>query len=260
MANSICVIKQLVQKPFQFKSFYEKLDIVHFGRPCPDLPDLTATHKDKSQDYIRHFQTSQHSKTQWISGSSKLKKLFCWPYLLFASEQTVWSNNGYDSLNNLHNAIQKHEKSKSHISLLLHLKTFGTSRIDIQLDSQLRASIVQYNETVRKKNREVLKRFIDTVCFLATHELPFREHNEGEGSLNRGVYPGALNLLAIYDATLSTHLETSTTFRGTSNRIQNDAIRAVSDVVLEKIKLEIKNSTSAALLLDETSDIMDLRG
>jgi hypothetical protein len=84
------------------------------------------------------------------------------------------------------------------------------------------------------------------------HELPFRGHNEGEGSLNRGAYLGALNLLAIYDVTLNTHLETSTTFRGTSNRIQNDVIRAVSDVVLEKIKSEIKNSTFVTLLLDET--------
>jgi hypothetical protein len=117
---------------------------VQSGRPCPDLPDLTATHKDKSQDNIRHFQTSQYSKTQWIAGSSKLNKLFCWPCLFFASEQTVWSNNGYDNLNNLHNAIQKHKKSKSYISSLLQLKTFGTSRIDIQLDSQLRASIVQH--------------------------------------------------------------------------------------------------------------------
>jgi hypothetical protein len=176
---------------------------------------------------------------------------------LFASEQPAWSNNGYDTLNNLHNAIQKHEKSKSHISSFLQLKTFGTSRIDIQLDSQLLASIVLHNETV-KKNREVLKSFIDTVCFLATHELPFHGHNEGEGSLNRGVSQGALNLLAIYDATLSTHLETSTTFRGTSNTIQNDIIRAVSDAVLEKTISEIKNSTFVALLPDETSDIMNL--
>jgi hypothetical protein len=56
MANSVCVIEQLIQEPFRFKSLNEKLDIVQSGRPCPDLPDLTATHKDKSQDYIRHFQ------------------------------------------------------------------------------------------------------------------------------------------------------------------------------------------------------------
>jgi hypothetical protein len=87
---------------------------VQSGIPCPDLPRLTATHKDKSQGYIRHFQTSQYSKTQCITGSSKLNKLFCWSCLLFASEQIVWSKNGYDNLNNLHNAIQKQEKSVTH--------------------------------------------------------------------------------------------------------------------------------------------------
>jgi hypothetical protein len=92
------------------------------------------------------------------------------------------------------------------------------------------------------RKTEMFSRDLLILCaFLATHELPFRGHNEGEGSLNRGVYQGALNLLAIYDATLSTHLETSTTFRGTSIKIQNDIIRTVSDVVLEKIKSEIKN-------------------
>jgi hypothetical protein len=76
MANSVCVIEQLIQKPFQFKSINEKLDIVQSGRPCSDLPDLTAMHKDKSQGYIRHFQTSQYSKTQWIAGSSNLTNSF----------------------------------------------------------------------------------------------------------------------------------------------------------------------------------------
>jgi hypothetical protein len=76
MANSICVIEQLIQEPFWFKSLNEKLDIVQSGRPCSDLPNLTATHKDKSHYYIRHFQTSQYSKTQWIAESSKLNKLF----------------------------------------------------------------------------------------------------------------------------------------------------------------------------------------
>jgi hypothetical protein len=85
MANSVCVIEQLIQEPFRFKSLNEKLDIVQSGRLCPDLPDRTATHKDKSQDYIRHFQMSQCSKMQWIAGSSELNELFCWPCLLFAS-------------------------------------------------------------------------------------------------------------------------------------------------------------------------------
>lgn len=52
-------------------------------------------------------------------------------------------------------------------------------------------------------------------------------------------------------------MKTSTIFRGTSNRIQNDLIIAISDLVLNKIKEEIKTSPFVALLLDETSDIMN---
>ncbi|KAJ4433006.1 hypothetical protein ANN_15263 [Periplaneta americana] len=216
----------------------------------------TNAHKDKGKEYTRHFQASQYQKTQWIAGSAKLNKLFCWPCLMFSKEETVWSKNGYDNLNNLHNAINKHEKSQAHIFSVLQFKSFGSSRIDVQLDSQLRVSVEQHNEMVRK-NREILKRLIDTVCFLAMHELSFRGHCESEEAVNKGVYLGALNYLAKYDLTLSHLLQTSTTFRGTSNRIQNDLILAVSDVVMDNIKQELSKTSFVAIMLDETSDIMN---
>lgn len=128
------------------------------------MPDLSATHKDKGKEYIRHFQKSQYEKTEWLAGSTKLNKLFCWPCLMIAKEVTVWSENGYSNLNNLHNAISKHEKSQAHIFSSLQFKSFASSRIDLQLDSQLRISVQHHNDMVQK-NREVLKRFIDTVCF-----------------------------------------------------------------------------------------------
>ncbi|KAJ4433592.1 hypothetical protein ANN_15902, partial [Periplaneta americana] len=172
------------------------------------------------------------------------------------TQETVWSKNGYDNLNNLHNAINKHEKSQAHIFSVLQSKSFGSSRIDIQLDSQLRVNVEQHSEMVRK-NREILKRLIDTVCFLAIHELPFRGHCESEEAVNKGVYLCALNYLAKYDLTLSHHPETSTTFCGTSNRIQNDLILAVSDVVMDNIKQELSKTSFVAIMLFETSDIMN---
>lgn len=170
--SQVCVIQQLLTNPFRLKRLDEKLEIVRCGRPCPELPNLKSSHKDKGHEYIRHFRVSQYNKTDWIAGSSTLNKLFCWLCLLFTKEQTVWSSVGYDNLNNLHNSISKHEKSKSHIFSLLQIKIFGVSRIDLQLDDQKRADDAQHNEMVMKK-REILKRLIDTVCFLAIHELPF---------------------------------------------------------------------------------------
>ncbi|KAJ4449671.1 hypothetical protein ANN_01075 [Periplaneta americana] len=198
MGDSLCPIEQLLKHPFRLHSLQEKLNIILSDRPCPEMPTLFAAHKDKGKDYTRHFQASRYQKTQWIAGSAKLNKLFCWPCLMFSKEETVWSKNGYDNLNNLHNAINKHEKSQTHIFSVLQFKSFGSSRIDVQLDSQLHVSVEQHNEMVRK-NREILKRLIDTVCFLAMHELSFRGHCESEEAVNKEVYLGALNYLAKYD-------------------------------------------------------------
>ncbi|KAJ4444935.1 hypothetical protein ANN_06734 [Periplaneta americana] len=127
-------------------------------------------------------------------------------------------------------------------------------RIDTQLDQQLKSDVARHNEMV-KKNREILKRLIDATCFLAMQELPFRGHGESEDSLNKGNYIELLHLLSNYDTTLREHLESSTTFKGTSNRIQNDLITAISGVLMESIKNDISMAQHVAIILDETSDV-----
>ncbi|KAJ4432268.1 hypothetical protein ANN_20885, partial [Periplaneta americana] len=128
-------------------------------------------------------------------------------------------------------------------------------RIDTQLDQQLKSDVARHNEMV-KKNREILKCLIDATCFLAMQELPFRGHGESEDSLNKGSYIELLHLLSNYDITLREHLESSTTFKGTSNRIQNDLITAISGVLMESIKNDISMAQHVAIILDETSDLI----
>ena len=55
--------------------------------------------------------------------------------------------------------------------------SFGHVRIDIQLDQQVRQEISAHNLTVQK-NREILRHFIDVVCFLAKQELSFQGRDE----------------------------------------------------------------------------------
>lgn len=85
-----------------------------------------------------------------------------------------------------------------HLKATVTLKTFGDTRIDLQLDEQRRRETAMHNEKV-KQNREILKRLIDCVIFLGKQELPFRGHDEGKGSLNRGNYLELLDFLAEYD-------------------------------------------------------------
>jgi Domain of unknown function (DUF4371) len=125
------------------------------------------------------------------------------------------------------------------------------------------------------KNREILHRLIDVTLFLAKQELPFRGHDEGEISANRGNYVECLKFLATRDKDLKDHLENSTVFRGisthnfifsdkiiqvffkikgTSNRIQNDLLDSVAKTVRAEIKREISSSTFMSVIVDESTD------
>mgnify|MGYP005984234073 FL=1 len=193
----------------------------------------------------------------FYKGCSTKSVLFCWPCILFSNEKSLWNKNGFSDLNNLHKLIKRHSCSKAHIQAIVKEKTFAKIRIEHSLDNQLRISHEQHNQEVRK-NREILKRLTDVVCFLGEHELAFRDHIESESSSNKGNYVDLLNLLAKYDEPLKFHLDNSKVFKGTSNLIQNDLIASRGEVALKRIKTEIKDASFVAIMVDETTDIANV--
>ena len=134
------------------------------------------------------------------------------------------------------------------------MKTFGTSRIVLALSEQQRLNISLHNSKV-KENREILKVLINATCFLAKQELAFRGNDESENSINRGNYVELIYTFAENDGRLAHHLETSTVFSGLSNRIQNDLIEAVAEVILTDIRNEIQEAPFIAVEVDETTDV-----
>lgn len=248
-----CVVCNLVLKGFGTSNFEEKKQIILRGRPTPALPKLTK----QTKLYIRHFQTEIYKNCEWLTGCDTKSLLFCWPCLLFSQEKNLWNKSGFSDLNNLHKLIKRHSSSKAHLQSIIKEKTFGKVRIEHALDDQLRISNEQYNQQVRK-NRDIIKRLIDVVCFLAEHELGFRGHIESENSSNKGNYVDLIDLLAKYDETLKFHLENSTVFKGTSNVIQNDLISCVGEITLRQIKCEINETSFIAIILDETTDVANI--
>lgn len=246
-----CSIEICLDSPFSRLKVEEKTQIIKNGRPTPELPNLTT----KNKTFIRHFKTSNYKEKAWLCGCPLINKLFCWPCLLFASknEKSVWTT-GYNDLNHFTASMIKHQTSQVHISNTLTLKTFGKVRIDVLLDEQKRISLSRHNEQV-SENRNVFERLVDSVCFLGAQELAFRGNDEKENSDNRGNYVEILHLIAKYDSKLDRHLSTSTIFKGTSNRIQNDIINSISTVILNNIEKELNETLFIAVMLDETTDI-----
>lgn len=192
----------------------------------------------------------------WLTGCQKENKFFCWPCILFSTEKNVWRTSGFNDLNNFHKAVDRHgKKSSEHLKSVLALSKFGTGqRIENLLDSHYKSSIIKHNELV-KKNRNIIKIFIDVVCHLACQEQAFRGHRESQDSVNRGNYVELISLLAKYNPELKNHLDTASVFSGLSNYIQNDLIMAISSILTKKITSEIQNSEFVAIICDETTDI-----
>lgn len=134
------------------------------------------------------------------------------------------------------------------------MKTFGDTRIDLQLDEQRRNLTAAHNNKVRQ-NREILKRLINVITFLGKQELAFRGHDESKDSENKGNYLELVNFLAEYDSPLRCHLDLATVFIGTSSKIQNDLIQSVADVMTEAMKAEVRKTPFVSVMVDETTDV-----
>ena len=121
------------------------------------------------------------------------------------------------------------------------------------MSKQQRLCINLHNSEVTE-NREILKYLIKATCFLAKQELAFRGNDESENSFNRGNYVELIYAFAENDERLARHLETSSVFSGLSNRIQNDLIESVAEVVRSDIMKDISKASFVAVEVDETTD------
>ena len=237
---------------FSKLSFQSKVNILKKGRPIPDLKNLLQTTGQKKVN--RSFHKEWYTRKEWLCGCALRNSLFCYPCLLFSTSDNVWTKTGFCDLKNLPRSLSKHEKSNIHIQSQISFKTFGTSRIDLALNEQQRLNISLHNSKV-KENREILKVLINGTCYLANQELAFRGNNENATSFNRGNYVELIYTFAENDERISRHLETSTVFSGLSNRIQNDIIEAVAEIIRTDIKKDINKASFVAVEVDETTDV-----
>lgn len=126
--------------------------------------------------------------------------------------------------------------------------------IDCVLDTN-RQEEISRKEKLRLKNREVMNRIIDITICLAKSGKPFRGHDKKYDSCNQGLFKELIILLTKHDVVLQRHFqEAPKNALYTSNRIQNDLITSIKNVILKNIKNSIRTSF-ISILADETTDL-----
>jgi hypothetical protein len=107
---------------------------------------------------------------------------------------------------------QKQSKPQTYVHSYLQLKLFGKQqRVDLLIDAQRRNDVTRDSEGV-KRDRLILRRFIDAVWYLANQGLPFGDHDGSSTSLNKENFVEFLSVLKNYDTLLESNLNSATVF------------------------------------------------
>lgn len=246
-------MEYLVKNNFTKLPLQQQLKITCDGRPTPKL-ELRAERKKGVQ---RTFNEENYIRTEWLTASAKLQRLFCWPCLLFDKDSCYlnnpWVTAGFVDLANLSRGIERHGKSKSHIDCAVKWKLFGRVR-NGQTLALSSISTKKHNERV-KRNRDILIRLIVAAVYLARQQQTFRGHSGALGSASRGNFVELVHAFSEFDATLAEHLESSPVFSGMSSTIQDDITESIARVIQNETDKEINMSPFIAVQVDDPSDI-----
>jgi hypothetical protein len=244
-------VDYLLKYKFSTLTFEDKLEVKRLGAHQPsDLVIVNELVKPKKK---LTFKSEWFTKKTWLTASVSLKRLFCFPCLIFGGE-TVWAQSGYSDLKHLSERLTSHETSSSHMKNAVTLKLFGKSNIVEKLDSVYRRNIQRHNQEV-DKNRYVLSKIISVLRLCGSCEIGIRGRDETSESLKPGVFRSVFQLLCEDDVILKNYYENSPSFKGTSKTIQNELLDCMYDLYRELLKEEISTTNFVSIQADETTDV-----
>ncbi|XP_063675854.1 zinc finger MYM-type protein 1-like [Bolinopsis microptera] len=252
----------LKRRPFATLTVDEKRAVVKLG---PHKPVVTIQYQTKAGN----VQNQKHNPTvnpmdnflsarEWLTVDVEDKRLYCFPCLLFAKKRdTCWVETGFHRISYIGSSMEKHDQAREHRSAVIDLKLFlrRTNHFEVGSLISMNSDEIERHNNLVCRNREIVKRLINAVIYLAKQEMAFRGHDESETSVNRGPFKELLSMVAKTDSLLFDHLDSSTVFKGDSKTIQNEIIALIATMTRELIKEEVKSADFFAVIADETTDV-----
>lgn len=240
--------------PFHFDEIIKRgpLQIVNFHFPI---------NEDK-----RHFSADLYSRTlsngesilrRWLVYSKIKNSVFCFCCKLFKNKLGgKLVTEGFSDWRHLSTRLQSHERSVEHAESV-------QKWIECELRLTKEMTIDEKHQNLIEKEKEhwrqVLKRIIQVIKFLAAHNIAFRGSTSTLYHSNNGNFLGLIEMIATFDSVMQEHIrrikssEIHDHYLGA--RIQNELIQLMSEKVREKIVSDIKATKYFSIILDCTPDV-----
>ena len=208
--------------------------------------------------FERKVKNGDVMKRSWLCFSPITGKLYCFQCKLFITTKTQFTREGYCDWKNAHSRLEEHEKSNAHLEAVYNftMRSSMAGMVDLSLKKQI--------EVERNYWKNLLKKIISVIIFLAERNLPFRGDHETLGASNNGNFLGTIELLLLYDDFLKAHL-LKYSQRGTGNvsylssDIYEELIKIINIRLLNKIIENVKKSRYYSISVDSTTDVSDVK-
>lgn len=203
--------------------------------------------------FMRKMANGEVVKREWLVYSPSTGNVFCLPCMLFSNQISSFRA-GFSDWKNCHIRASEHENSPEH-------KTATTAWLTrVILAGRIDCALAKQTQEERNYWREVLRRVVETVKFLAERGLPFRGADETFGSETNGNYLGVLELISKFDPFLHEHIKRyGGAGRGVSSYLSKttceEFIQLMATQVEAHIVKEIKAAKYYAISVDSTPDI-----
>ena len=246
-------------------------DTRHFfaeNQPDRNIGDFTKsarTYTDHKTGKIKTRQLTKNLFTRQLANGESVERmylvyspssgsLFCWVCRLYSKKVTLFSEGGFTDWKHGNRNISEHENSISHREALMTLDAMKKS--DKCIDQQ----VLQQFKSQCQYWRDVLKRVVATVQFLAERGLAFRGNDEQFGSQYNGNFLGIIELISMFDPFLSDHIarygnQGTGSVSYLSKSTCEEFINLMAEEVRSHIRGELANAKYYSVIVDSTPDI-----
>lgn len=210
-----------------------------------------------SRYFVKELTNDETVERKWIMYSESMGTIFCYFCKLFGSEsnsENTFVKCGFSNWKKADETIESHENSLEHRNCINQFLQYMKKKehVDKSMEMMLQKEVNYWIE--------VLRRVVEAIRYLAERGLAFRGTDERFNSPNNGNYLGALELIAQFDPFLRHHIDNYGN-KGQGNvsylskTVCEEFITLMGDVLLERIKSEIKDAKYWALIVDSTPDV-----
>ncbi len=259
----------------------QKKSFIQLGPAQPKFPTPHIVEKYYFEKKVVGGVTIEQ-KRSWLSYSKELDKIFCTTCLVFAKkDDSNVLRDGYNKWVNVSNRIKEHPMQKNHVAACETLLAVMCDKTIYSQISQQCAEQVQQFKREAEVLHEYLHRIIDCLRYMCSESIPHRGSDEKNfyslADKNEAFQPGAgkflnlMNLLGIYDKTVSTKLHQLREHyqhrpgegpkgRGSkisllSNNTQDKLVKTMGDMVKKEIVKCVNDAVFYSISADGTTDI-----